>query len=168
MTISLVTGHAGTPHVTAAQDAGLHAGIIGLDDYVLDMQNKFAITVVSANKVTIGSGELVMQGYHVSNDGGEDLIISNGSQGMKRNDLIVCRYEKGSESVESASLVVVKGEATTGTAKDPAINTTSMWKGGTVYDMPLYRIPLNGITLGTPVPLFNIMQPMKAVWDSLS
>ncbi|PJM73160.1 hypothetical protein CS006_08050, partial [Bifidobacterium primatium] len=25
-----------------------------------------------------------------------------------------------------------------------------------------------GITLGTPVPLFNIMQPMKAVWDSLS
>ncbi|PWG60508.1 hypothetical protein [Bifidobacterium catulorum] len=166
--MSLATGHAGTPHVTAAQAAGLQAGIIGPDDYVLDRGSRFAITVVSANKVTIGSGELVMQGYHASNDAGVDLIITNGAQGMKRRDLIVCRYEKGSDSVESARLVVVKGTATTGTPADPALNTTSMWNGGTTYDMPLYRIPLDGITIGKPVPLFNLMQPMSAVWDSLS
>ena len=164
----LVTGHAGKAHATAEQAAGLNAGILGLDDYVLNVHDKFKITVVSANKVTIGTGELVMQGRHVSQGTPEDLIVTNGSQGQKRNDLIVCRYAKGSQSVESAKLVVVRGTPTTGTPTDPALNTTSPLDGGTTYDMPLYRIPLDGITIGTPVPLFNVLRPMSDVWDSLT
>jgi hypothetical protein len=164
----LVTGHAGKAHATAEQAAGLNAGILGLDDYVLNVHDKFEITVVSANKVTIGTGELVMQGRHVSQGTPEDLIVTNGSQGQKRNDLIVCRYAKGSQSVESAKLVVVRGTPTTGTPTDPALNTTSPLDGGTTYDMALYRVPLDGITIGTPVPLFNVLRPMSDVWDSLS
>ena len=166
--VELVTGHANKAHATAEQAAGLNAGILGLDDYVLDVHDKFEITVVSANKVTIGTGELVMQGRHVSQGTPEDLIVTNGSQGQKRNDLIVCRYAKGSQSVESAELVVVRGTPTTGTPKDPALNTTSPLDGGTTYDMALYRIPLDGITIGTPVPLFNVLRPMSDVWDSLT
>ena len=109
-----------------------------------------------------------MQGRHVSQGTPEDLIVTNGSQGQKRNDLIVCRYAKGSQSVESAKLVVVRGTPTTGTPADPAVNTTSPLDGGTTYDMPLYRIPLDGITIGTPVPLFNVLKPMSDVWDSLT
>lgn len=166
--VELVTGHAGKAHATAEQAAGLNAGILGLDDYVLDVHDKFKITVVSANKVTVGTGELVMQGRHVSQGTPEDLIVTNGSQGQKRNDLIVCRYTKGSQSVESAELVVVRGTPTTGTPTDPTLNTTSPLDGGTTYDMPLYRIPLDGITIGTPVPLFNVLRPMSDVWDSLT
>lgn len=166
--VELVTGHANKAHATAEQAAGLNAGILGLDDYVLDVHDKFKITVVSTNKVTIGTGELVMQGRHVSQGTPEDLIVTNGSQGQKRNDLIVCRYAKGSQSVESAKLVVVRGTPTTGTPTDPALNTTSPLDGGTTYDMPLYRIPLDGITIGTPVPLFNVLRPMSDVWDSLT
>lgn len=164
----LVTGHAGKAHATAEQAAGLNAGILGLDDYVLDVHDKFKITVVSANRVTIGTGELVMQGRHVSQGTPEDLIVTNGSQGQKRNDLIVCRYTKGAQSIESAKLVVVRGTPTTGTPTDPAVNTTSPLDGGTTYDMPLYRIPLDGIAIGTPVPLFNVLRPMSDVWDSLT
>ena len=166
--VELVTGHANKAHATAEQAAGLNAGILGLDDYVLDVHDKFKITVVSANKVTIGTGELVMQGRHVSQGAPEDLLITNGSQGMKRNDLIVCRYTKGAGLVESAQLLVVKGTPTTGTPTDPALNTTSPLDGGTTYDMPLYRIPLDGITIGTPVALFNVLKPMSDVWDSLT
>ena len=166
--VELVTGHAGKAHATAEQAAGLNAGILGLDDYVLNVHDKFKITVVSANKVTVGTGELVMQGRHVSQGTPEDLIVTNGSQGQKRNDLIVCRYAKGSQSVESAKLVVVRGTPTTGTPTDPALNTTSPLDGGTTYDMALYRIPLDGITIGTPVPLFNVLRPMSDVWDSLT
>ena len=164
----LVTGHAGKAHATAEQAAGLNAGILGLDDYVLNVHDKFKITVVSANKVTIGTGELVMQGRHVSQGTPEDLIVTNGSQGQKRNDLIVCRYAKGVQSFESAKLVVVRGTPTTGTPTDPALNTTSPLDGGTTYDTPLYRIPLDGIAIGTPVPLFNVLKPMSDVWDSLT
>ena len=164
----LVTGHAGKAHATAEQAAGLNAGILGLDDYVLNVHDKLKITVVSANKVTIGTGELVMQGRHVSQGTPEDLIVTNGSQGQKRNDLIVCRYAMGSQNIESAKLVVVRGTPTTGTPTDPAVNTTSPLDGGTTYDMPLYRIPLDGITIGTPVALFNVLKPMSDVWDSLT
>jgi hypothetical protein len=164
----LVTGHAGKAHATAEQAAGLNAGILGLDDYVLNVHDKLKITVVSANKVTIGTGELVMQGRHVSQGTPEDLIVTNGSQGQKRNDLIVCRYAKGSQNIESAKLVVVRGTPTTGTPTDPAVNTTSPLDKGTTYDMPLYRIPLDGITIGTPVALFNVLKPMSDVWDSLT
>lgn len=164
----LVTGHANKAHVTAEQAAGLNAGILGLDDYVLDVHDKLKITVVSANRVTIGTGELVMQGRHVSQGTPEDLIVTNGSQGQKRNDLIVCRYTRGAQSIESAKLVVVRGTPTTGTPTDPAVNTTSPLDGGTTYDMPLYRIPLDGIAIGTPVPLFNVLRPMSDVWDSLT
>lgn len=164
----LVTGHAGKAHATAEQAAGLNAGILGLDDYVLNVHDKLKITIVSANKVTIGTGELVMQGRHVSQGTPEDLIVTNGSQGQKRNDLIVCRYAKGSQNIESAKLVVVRGTPTTGTPTDPAVNTTSPLDGGTTYDMPLYRIPLDGITIGTPVALFNVLKPMSDVWDSLT
>ena len=166
--VELVTGHANKAHATAEQAAGLNAGILGLDDYVLDVHDKFKITVVSANKVTIGTGELVMQGRHVSQGTPEDLIVTNGSQGQKRNDLIVCRYAKGSQNIESAKLVVVRGTPTTGTPTDPAVNTTSPLDGGTTYDMPLYRIPLDGITIGTPVALFNVLNPLEDVWDSLT
>lgn len=165
--VELVTGHANKAHATAEQAAGLNAGILGLDDYVLNVHDKLKITVVSANKVTIGTGELVMQGRHVSQGTPEDLIVTNGSQGQKRNDLIVCRYANGSQNIESAKLVVVRGTPTTGTPTDPAVNTTSPLDGGTTYDMPLYRIPLDGITIGTPVPLFNVLKPMSDVWDSL-
>lgn len=166
--VELVTGHANKAHATAEQAAGLNAGILGLDDYVLDVHDKLKITVVSANKVTIGTGELVMQGRHVSQGTPEDLIVTNGSQGQKRNDLIVCRYAKGSQNIESAKLVVVRGTPTTGTPTDPAVNTTSPLDGGTTYDMPLYRIPLDGITIGAPVALFNVLKPMSDVWDSLT
>lgn len=166
--VELVTGHANKAHATAEQAAGLNAGILGLDDYVLDVHDKLKITVVSANKVTIGTGELVMQGRHVSQGTPEDLIVTNGSQGQKRNDLIVCRYTKGLQNIESAKLVVVRGTPTTGTPTDPAVNTTSPLDGGTTYDMPLYRIPLDGITIGTPVALFNVLKPMSDVWDSLT
>lgn len=166
--VELVTGHAGKAHATAEQAAGLNAGILGLDDYVLDVHDKFKITVVSANKVTVGTGELVMQGRHVSQGTPEDLIVTNGSQGQKRNDLIVCRYTKGSQNIENAKLVVVRGTPTTGTPTDPALNTTSPLDGGTTYDMALYRVPLDGITLGDPVPLFNVLKPMSDVWDSLT
>lgn len=168
MSMELVTGHAGKAHVTSKQAAGLNAGILGLDDYVLAVRDRLAITVASANRVTISPGELVMEGYHASLDQPEDLTIANGSQGMKRNDLIVCRYIRDSSGVESASLVVVKGTPKASQPADPSINRLSIWDGATARDMPLYRIPLDGIAIGTPVPLFNLLQPMADVWASMT
>ncbi len=138
-----------------------------MDDYVLNVHDKFKITVVSANKVTIGTGELVMQGRHVSQGTPEDLIVTNGSQGQKRNDLIVCRYAKGSQSVESAKLVVVRGTPTTGNAHRPRREHHQPVGRGHHLRHALVPHPAGRIAIGTPVALFNVLKPMSDVWDSL-
>lgn len=156
----LVTGCAGKPHVTSADQASLHAAVLGSGNYILARGTRFAATVVNSNTVRIGSGDILMQGRHIRIDDGStvDVAIQNGTSGYKRNDLIVVRYTRDvSTGVESADLVVIKGTATTGTASDPAITEGDIITGNAkTADMPLYRIPLNGLTIGTPVKLAEV------------
>ncbi|WP_168163968.1 hypothetical protein, partial [Olsenella sp. HMSC062G07] len=54
------------------------------------------------------------------------------------------------------------------TATDPAIPAGDLLEGATEAWMPLWRIPLDGITVGKPVALFDILAPAADVWDSVS
>lgn len=156
MTVELITGHAGSAHVSAADVGWLNAGTYGTGKYVLDTQTKFACFVQSANLVTVGTGDAVFQGRHVRVSATENVSIDNGAQGMNRNDIICIKYEYNSGTgVETASLAVVKGTATSGTPSDPTIPSGNIFSGSTAAYMPLWRIPILGITLGTPVQLFN-------------
>ena len=167
--VDLITGKAGKPHIDGNSLGVLNAGIIGPDDYALDYGDKFAITLDDSNHATIATGCAMLNGRQALISTPEQVTITSGSQGMKRNDLICLRYQRVvSTGIESCTLVVVRGTATTGTPADPTVNTGSILNLVTVHDMPLYRIPLDGITVGTPVPLFNILKPMKDVWDSLT
>lgn len=159
--LHLVTGYKGEAHVTAADQGSLNAAIFGTGSYVLDRGNKFAALVVSNNSIRIQDGDICLQGRHVRLNEGTyvDLAIENGSQGYKRNDLIVARYTKNSGTgVEDCSLIVIKGTATTGTAADPTYTSGDIINGhDTQVDFPLYRVPIDGITVGTLVPLFSVI-----------
>ena len=168
MASELITGFAGTPHVGSDDMGAFQAGILGTGSYVLQTGQQLKATVSSANKITIGTGDLVMNGRHVRMATATDLTIQNGSQGQKRNDLIVCRYSKASDGKETATLVIVKGTATSGTPADPSTNKTSILDGASVSDMPLYRIPITNLSVGTPVQLFEILTPLKTVGDSVT
>ncbi|MFR0588789.1 hypothetical protein ACLUWX_02330 [Bifidobacterium apri] len=168
MASELITGFAGAPHVGSDDMGAFQSGILGVGSYVLQTGQQLKATVASANKVTIGTGDLVMNGRHVRMATSTDLTIQNGTQGQKRNDLIVCRYQKASDGKETATLLVVKGTATTGTPADPSYNKTSILDGATTSDMPLYRIPITNLSVGTPVKLFDILTPLKTVGDSVT
>lgn len=168
MASELITGFAGAPHVGSDDMGAFQAGILGTGSYVLQTGQQLKATVASANKVTIGTGDLVMNGRHVRMATATDLTIQNGTQGQKRNDLIVCRYRKASDGKETATLVVVKGTATSGTPADPSYNKTSILDGATTSDMPLYRIPITNLSVGTPVQLFKVLTPLDTVGDSVT
>ena len=168
MASELITGFAGAPHVGSDDMGAFQAGILGTGSYVLQTGQQLKATVASANKVTIGTGDLVMNGRHVRMATATDLTIQNGTQGQKRNDLIVCRYSKASDGKETATLVVVKGTATSGTPADPSYNKTSILDGASVSDMPLYRIPITNLSVGTPVQLFKVLTPLDTVGDSVT
>ena len=163
----LVTGHAGTNHVTAADHGSLNAAILGAGQYVLGRGNKLAATVMSNNSIRIADGDIMMQGRHIRIAGGDyvDLTIENGAQGMKRHDLIVCRYTlNAGTGIEEANLVVIKGASAASNPVDPEYNSADIINDHAfLADMPLYRVPLNGLTVGELVPLFSVTDGVAIV-----
>lgn len=149
--MNLVTGYIGSNHVTAADAGSFHAAIFGDGQYLLNRGQKFSAIVVTNNQLRIGDGDLVMQGRHVRINEGDyvDLTIENGATDYNRNDLVVARYTKDASSgVEAVNLVVIKGNAVTGTAEDPAYTIGDIMNDGAVLnDMPLYRITINGLNV---------------------
>lgn len=169
MTVELITGFAGTPHIGSDDIGAFQAGLVGPGDYALATGNQLKATMSNANTIAVQSGDAVLNGRHVHLTGTTTATVQSGTQGRKRNDLAVLRYTKNTTTgVETCSIVVLKGTPTTGTPAAPAHNTGSILDGVATHDMPLYRIPINGITVGTLVPLFNVLKPMTDVWDSLT
>lgn len=156
MTVELITGHAGSAHVSAADAGWLNVGVVGEGKYVLDTGTQFACNVQSANLVTIGVGDALFEGRHVRVSATENVALDNGAQGVNRNDLICIKYEYASlTSVETASLAVIKGTASSGTATDPDVPSGSILEGASTAYMPLWRIPISGITVGDPEKLYG-------------
>ena len=141
MGIELVTGFTGKAHISSLDVAKFNAGACGSGEYVFAgvKADKLKATMASANKVHISSGNAMMQGRHFWVDAaGVDLTVQTGTQGQKRNDLVVARYAKNaSTGVESVSLVVIKGTPTTGTPADPSYTRGDILNGNALAnDMP--------------------------------
>ena len=169
MTVELITGHAGAAHISSADAGWYNAGTMGAGKYVLDTGTQLAATVQSANLVTIGVGDALLEGRHIRVSATENVTIDNGAQNMGRHDIICLKYEYDSNlDVESASIVVVKGTAAL-SPTDPTIPSGSILAGATEAYMPLWRIVLDGITVGDPVQLFEVLTNLHDVtgetWD---
>ncbi len=150
MAIKIVTAKKGEPHITSSDDGAMHQGIFGTDDYVLNVGEKFRAELVSNNEVKIYDGEGMMQGRHWRIEPGtyESLTIDNGSQGMKRKDLIVARYTKDSGSgVENIELAVLKGTETEENAIAPVPETGDIRNGDLQHEMILYTATLDGLNV---------------------
>lgn len=166
MTIELVDGKAGVAHISSEDKAIIHQAKFGKSDMVFDWGDVLKCTMGSANKATIGTGCASIQGldWHITS--AESVTISNGSQGMKRNDIICAHYHRNSKTGnELVELVVLKGSPNATAAADPTIPSGKILSGAGDAYMPLWRIPLDGITVGTPVRLFT---PRGALWDSVT
>ena len=159
MALQLVTGYKGTPHITADSVGSFNAGIVGTGEIVLNTGNQMSASLISNNTVRILDGDAVIQGRHITlkKDTYEEMTINNGTIGMNRNDLIVIRYTLDAVSgVENAEFAIIQGEETSGTASDPQYTTGDILSGGcALHEMPLYRIPLTELAVGTPEPLFR-------------
>lgn len=165
MTIELVDGKAGVAHISSEDKAIIHQAKFSKSDVVFDWGDAFKCTMGSANKATIGTGCASIQGLDWHITAAESVTISNGSQGMKRNDIICAHYHRDSKTGnELVELVVLKGTPNATAAADPTIPSGKILSGAVDAYMPLWRIPLDGITVGTPVRLFT---PRWALWDSV-
>jgi hypothetical protein len=165
MTIELVDGKAGVAHISSEDKAIIHQAKFSKSDVVYDWGDAFKCSMSSSNRATIGTGCASIQGLDWHITAAESVTISNGSQGMKRNDIICAHYHRDSKTGnENVELTVLKGSPNATAAADPKVPSGKILSGAVDAYMPLWRIPLNGITAGTPVRLFT---PRGALWDSV-
>ncbi len=161
MAVELVTGHAGTPHVTADQVAEFNKGTIGANSSILSTRSKCACTVLNANTIQIGTGDVYTSGRHIAIGTSEQLKINNGTQSQRRNDIVGIRYKKSSAGVESTELEVIVGKPSSTTPVDPSLPTSTITSYTSNAFIPLYRIRLNGLTIGTPERMIDISAPAE-------
>lgn len=158
--MDIITGYVGSPHVTAEQDRDINIGIFGAESYVLRTGSQLKAEVSSNNEIKIRDGVIMHQGCAASikKNTYDSLKIVNGSQGMKRIDLVVARYSRNqSTKVESLTLKVIQGTPVTGTPSAPGYTPGDIQAGDLIADMPLYQVTINGLNITEVKQVFNMV-----------
>lgn len=169
--MDIITGYVGSPHVTAEQDRDINIGIFGAESYVLRTGSQLKAEVSSNNEIKIRDGVIMHQGCAASikKNTYDSLAIVNGSQGMKRIDLVVARYSRNqSTKVESLTLKVIQGTPVTGTPSAPGYTTGDIQAGDLVADMPLYQVVINGLNITAVKQVFNMVDTVAELNGKLS
>lgn len=143
----------GTPHISSDDLAALNEATIGKRDCVMKWGDDFKAVMTNANTCLVGTGVGMVGGKRFWNQAAVSLTVQGGTQGQKRNDLVVARYAKTSAGIESITPVVIKGTPVAGEPADPATAAN---------DLKLWRIPLDGINAGDPVRLFEPVAPLAS------
>ena len=148
--MELVTGRAGSPHITSQQDRQKHQGIWGDGAYILATGNQLEPQVQSSNKILIKDGALMFQGaiFSVKVGTTDEITINNGNQGMQRKDLVVARYTYDSaQQKESAEWIVIQGEPAARNPVEPSSTSGDIQEGDTTVDCPFMIVNLDGINV---------------------
>ena len=142
--------------------AGLHAFMY---DYlwgyngVFDYGSKLACTIVSNNNVRIGDGLLINQGRFMRVLGYENLTIENGTSGQNRKDLIVAHFETDGVT-ETHDIRVIQGETGTNAVAPTPIKGDTL-NGATVNELALYVVNVEGLTIKSIEPQFELLKSVK-------
>ena len=168
--MEIITGYTGKPHVTAEQDRDVNEGIFDTGSFVLKTGSQLAAELVSNNEIKIRDGVLVIQGCTavIKKNTYDPVTIANGSQGMKRIDLIVARYNKNEETkIEEVTLKVIQGTPNASTAAVPTYKTGDIQSGDLVADMPLYKVTLDGLNVTSVDKMFMVIPTLPELNSKL-
>ena len=157
-----ITGVGETDHVTANDMRNMLVGIFGSGSYILDTGEKFAHTLVSNNQIDIAIGTMCHHGNLSGEEKGASVSITNGTQGMKRIDLIVNRYQRNEENlIESNAWVYIVG---TPDASNPVVPTHisgNPLNGDLIDDCPVFKITLDGLNVESVECLLPVLKPLS-------
>lgn len=169
--MEIITGYTGKPHVTSEQDRDVNIGVVGEGSYVLRTGMQLAAEVSSNNEIKIRDGVLMHQGCTASikKNTYDSLIIINGSQGMKRIDLIVARYEKNQDNgIESIDLKVIQGTPAESNPAAPQCIEGDIQAGDYVADMPMYQVIIEGLNITEVKEMFKVIGSNKDLSDKVA
>lgn len=169
--MKIVSGKTGTSHVTSQQFRQLVEGTVGQGSYILNSGENLEAELSSNNILKIRSGMMSHHGNLSVVDIGtyDEVTIQNGTQGMKRIDLIVNRYTKNDETgIEENEWVVIMGTPDAESPVAPVYTEGNLQDGDLVDDCPVFEVHLDGINVTGVVNLLSVSPDIPTLNASLA
>lgn len=169
--MKIVSGRIGSPHVTSQQFRQMLEGIIGQGSYIITSGENLKPELSSNNLLKIRSGMMAHHGCISCVDIGtyDEVTLTNGSQGMKRIDLIVNRYTRNAETeVENCSWKVIQGKPVASNPAVPAYTSGNLQNGDLVDDCPAFEVHYGGINVTEVKSLLSVTDGLSGLSSKLA
>ena len=155
--MKIVSGKTGSPHVTSHEFRQIIEGTIGQESYILKSGDNLEPELVSNNLLKIKSGMMSHHGNVSSVENYDEIELTNGTQGMKRIDLIVNRYTRNDETkIENNSWVCIVGTPDASTPTVPSYTAGNLQEGDLIDDCPVLQISYDGINVTEVKKLLSV------------
>lgn len=168
--MEIVSGRVGRPHVTSQQFRQIIEGIVGDGSCILPSGENLEPELVSNNSLKIRSGMMCHHGNVSSVKIGtyDEVELTNGSQGMKRIDLVVNRYTRNEEdNTEKNEWIVIMGTPAESNPTVPEYTKGNLQEGDLVDDCPAFEVHFDGINITEVTKMLEISQTNKDLTDKL-
>ena len=169
--MKIVSGRTGSPHVTSQQFRQMLEGIIGQGSYIITSGENLKPELSSNNLLKIRSGMMAHHGCISCVDIGtyDEVTLTNGSQGMKRIDLIVNRYTRNAETeAENCSWKVIMGTPAASNPTVPSYTKGNLQNGDTVDDCPIFEVHYDGINVAEVKSLLSVTDGLSGLSSKLA
>lgn len=169
--MKIVSGRTGSPHVTSQQFRQMLEGIIGQGSYIITSGENLKPELSSNNLLKIRSGMMAHHGCISCADIGtyDEVTLTNGSQGMKRIDLIVNRYTRNAETeVENCSWKVIQGKPVASNPAVPAYTSGNLQNGDLVDECPAFEVHYDGINVTEVKSLLSVTDGLSGLSRKLT
>ena len=169
--MKIVSGRTGSPHVTSQQFRQMLEGIIGQGSYIITSGENLKPELSSNNLLKIRSGMMAHHGCISCVDIGtyDEVTLTNGSQGMKRIDLIVNRYTRNAETeVENCSWKVIQGKPVASNPAVPVYTSGNLQNGDLVDECPAFEVHYDGINVTEVKSLLSVTDGLSELSSKLT
>ena len=164
--MKIISGKAGSPHVTSQQFRQIFEGIIGDESCILPCGENLTPELQTNNSLKIRSGLMFHHGNLSTVEIGtyDEVTIQNGTQGMKRIDLVVNRYTREESSgIEKNEWIVIQGTPHASSPVVPDYTEGNLQDGDLVDDCPYLEVHLDGINVTEVKQLLSVADAMSTI-----
>lgn len=158
--MEIVSGLGEKPHVASQQFRQILEGTIGQESYIVTSGENLEPELAANNLLKIRSGMMSHHGNVSSVNIGtyDEVELTNGSQGMKRIDLVVNRYTRNAETnIEKNEWVVIMGTPVASNPVAPAYTVGNLQKGDLVDDCPVFELHYDGINVTEVKKMLSVL-----------
>lgn len=169
--MEIVSGRTGKAHVTSQQFRQIIEGIVGDGSCILPSGENLEPELVSNNSLKIRSGIMCHHGNISSVKIGtyDEIELTNGTQGMKRIDLVVNRYTRNEEdNTEKNEWIVIMGTPAESNPTVPEYTKGNLQEGDLVDDCPAFEVHFDGINITEVTKVLEIAQTNKDLSNKIA